>query len=98
MKWNIGDECRALYYFDGLMYDGVIIELLPEEDSCVVRFDHYENEEIINLGDVFDKRSENNGSGNTRHQNLDDTHKRNHREHVSVICSPGLRSHDTGTV
>ena len=87
MKWNIGDKCKALYYFDGLMYDGVIIELLPEEDSCVVRFDHYGNEEIVSLRDVFDKNRENDSRDDTKYQNLDDTHKRNHREHVSLIFS-----------
>ncbi|XP_065059599.1 survival motor neuron protein-like isoform X1 [Rhopilema esculentum] len=55
IAWNVGDICRAIYYADGLVYDGQIIDIQKRDGTCTVRFDFYENEEIVNIEDVFQK-------------------------------------------
>ena len=54
------------------MYDGQIIDIQKGEGTCTVRFDFYENEEIVNIEDVFQK------DHNKRHNNgIDRKHDSN---------------------
>ena len=56
-KWRVGDKCQAIYHEDGLIYEGEIIDIQDEGESCTVRFDYYENEEVVRFEDVFKRSS-----------------------------------------
>jgi len=66
-KWKIGDKCRAIYYEDGLIYEGEIIDIQNDEKTCTVRFDYYENEEVVSFSDIFERiQNEQNTNGTKR--------------------------------
>lgn len=51
--WHIGDNCRAIYSEDELIYDAVIISIDASSNTCVVKFCGYGNTEEQNLNDLL---------------------------------------------
>lgn len=45
MKWKAGDQCRAVFSEDGLVYDAEILSVDQQAGTCVVRYRGYGNEE-----------------------------------------------------
>ena len=45
MKWKAGDQCRAVFSEDGLVYDAEILFVDQQAGTCVVRYRGYGNEE-----------------------------------------------------
>nr|XP_033813337.1 survival of motor neuron protein-like isoform X6 [Geotrypetes seraphini] len=52
-KWKIGDDCRAVWSEDGLVYPARIHSLDEEEGSCLLVYEGYGNEEEHNLTDLL---------------------------------------------
>ncbi|KAK7496051.1 hypothetical protein BaRGS_00012752 [Batillaria attramentaria] len=53
MGWRVGDHCQAVYTEDGEIYEGKIISISPESNTCVVRYLGYGNEEEQSLEDLM---------------------------------------------
>jgi len=51
-KWNEHDKCLARYSEDQHWYEATIISIDRERNTCVVRYDEYENEEEQNLANL----------------------------------------------
>lgn len=45
IKWRPGDQCRATFSEDGLVYDAEILSVDQQTGTCVVRYRGYGNEE-----------------------------------------------------
>lgn len=60
-QWHVGDNCRAVYSEDELIYDAVIISLDASSNTCVVRFCGYGNKEEQNLDDLLPPLSKKDG-------------------------------------
>lgn len=60
-QWHVGDNCRAVYSEDELIYDAVIISLDASSNTCVVRFCGYGNKEEQNLDDLLTPLSKKDG-------------------------------------
>ncbi|XP_060073615.1 survival motor neuron protein 1-like [Ylistrum balloti] len=52
-KWSPGDQCRAVFSEDGLIYDADILSVDEETSTCFVRYKGYGNEEEHNLSDLL---------------------------------------------
>ena len=52
-QWHVGDNCRAVYSEDELIYDAVIISLDASSNTYIVRFCGYGNKEEQNLDDLL---------------------------------------------
>ncbi|XP_033750505.1 survival motor neuron protein 1-like [Pecten maximus] len=52
-KWSPGDQCRAVFSEDGLIYDAEILSVDEETSTCFVRYKGYGNEEEHNLSDLL---------------------------------------------
>lgn len=52
-KWSPGDQCRAVFSEDGLIYDAEVLSVDEENSSCFVRYRGYGNEEEHNLSDLL---------------------------------------------
>ncbi|XP_050403450.1 survival motor neuron protein [Patella vulgata] len=51
-KWQVGDLCRAVYSEDDFVYDAKIISIDTSNNTCVVQYIDYGNEEEQNLADL----------------------------------------------
>lgn len=51
-QWNEHDKCLARYSEDQHWYEGTIISIDRERNTCVVRYDEYENEEEQDLANL----------------------------------------------
>jgi len=45
VAWKLNHFCRCIYAEDGIEYEAQIKKLLPEEESCLVKYIGYNNEE-----------------------------------------------------
>lgn len=54
LQWQVGDRCYATYSVDGLDYPAQIIEINENNNTCLVRYDYYDNEEEVNLDDLIE--------------------------------------------
>ncbi|XP_030075020.1 survival of motor neuron protein isoform X2 [Microcaecilia unicolor] len=52
-KWKVGDDCRAVWSEDGLVYPARIHSLDEEEGSCLLVYEGYGNEEEHSLTDLL---------------------------------------------
>ncbi|PSN42689.1 Survival motor neuron protein [Blattella germanica] len=48
-KWKLGDNCRALYSGDGVMYEATISSLNQDKGTCHVTYLGYDNKEEVPL-------------------------------------------------
>ena len=97
-RWKIGDRCQAIYYEDGLIYGGEIIDIQDEDRTCTIRFDYYENEEVVPFEDVFEKHQiERNLNGNKRKSEDHGKHKVKDRDSGSMKKNVQLRPEDNET-
>lgn len=52
-QWHVGDLCQAVFSEDGLIYNAEIIEMFDHNNTCVVRYMDYGNEEEQYLTDLL---------------------------------------------
>lgn len=52
-NWKKGERCLALFSEDRLYYEALILSVDTENDIAHVRFDYYENEESVDLGNLL---------------------------------------------
>lgn len=53
-EYKIGDSVRATYEVDGVDYEAEIIAIDVKNESCLVRFVGYENEQCVKMADLVD--------------------------------------------
>lgn len=53
-EYKIGDLVRATYDTDGIDYEAEIIAIDVKNESCLVRFIGYENEQCVKMADLVD--------------------------------------------
>lgn len=52
LNWKEGDYCQLAYLEDNVNYEAQILSINVSEQTCLVRYIGYENEEVRNLGDL----------------------------------------------
>jgi survival motor neuron protein len=50
--WHLGQYCRTVYNEDGIEYESQIISIDPQNNSCVVKYIGYGNEEKKSLNEL----------------------------------------------
>lgn len=53
-EYKIGDSVRATYDVDGIDYEAEIIAIDVKNETCLVRFIGYENEQHVKMADLVD--------------------------------------------
>lgn len=53
MGWQVGDHCQAVYTEDGEIYEAKILSIDSDNQTCVVRYLGYGNEEQQSLEDLM---------------------------------------------
>lgn len=51
--WAVGDFCQAVYTEDGTVYEAKIVSINTDDNTCVVRYLGYGNEEEQSLEDLI---------------------------------------------
>ncbi|KAK7115889.1 survival motor neuron protein 1-like [Littorina saxatilis] len=51
--WTVGDFCQAVFTEDGTVYRAKILSINPDDNTCVVRYLGYGNEEEQSLDDLI---------------------------------------------
>lgn len=90
--WHLGQYCRTVYNEDGIQYESQIISINPQNNSCVVKYIGYGNEEEKSFNELkpslgkrarelqsqlFDKQDINNSNSDTDQDVNCFTHKLN---------------------
>ena len=57
-QWTTGSKCRARWSTDGKLYDATIVSKHPDNRTCTVRYNEYNNEEILPLLSLLPARSD----------------------------------------
>ena len=52
-QWRVGDQCRAKFSEDNLIYEAEILSLDEETGTCYVRYTDYGNEEEHDIKDLL---------------------------------------------
>lgn len=49
VKWAVGEPCIALYYLDSRFYRGRVIDVIKENNVCLIHYIDYGNEEMCSF-------------------------------------------------
>lgn len=52
-SWKIGSRCLAVYSEDGLYYEATIVSINTEDETTLVHFDYYHNEEEVKTSQLL---------------------------------------------
>ncbi|XP_017087595.2 survival motor neuron protein [Drosophila bipectinata] len=53
LVFKVGDYARATYTVDGLDYEGAVVSINDKNETCIIRFLGYENEQEVLLNDLL---------------------------------------------
>lgn len=72
-SYKVGDFVRATYDVDGIDYEAEIISIGDSNDSCMVKFIGYNNEQSVQLADLIDSWGEDERNKQLDEADTDDT-------------------------
>lgn len=72
-SYKVGDFVRATYDVDGIDYEAEIISIGDSNDSCMVKFIGYNNEQRVQLADLIDSWGEDERNKQLDEADTDDT-------------------------